>query len=142
MFYQMITRARDHWLATPGCTAKELIAYAEKAGQMRDAQIDAIKTYLFLKIGCDCRPLSCLFQEGCFNTLNLQTVELSSSTRTYLEEHPAAAALLEYASLKNDAREQVSQKLEEQIRKAPESIDYCQFFRDAFYGGFIYRLPV
>lgn len=146
MFYQMITRARDRWLATPGCTAKELIAYAEKAGQMRDAQIDAIKTYLFLKIGCDCRPLSCLFQEGCFNTLNLQTVELSSSTRTYLEEHPAAAALLEYASLKNDTREQVSQKLEEQIRKAPESIDYCQFFRDAFYGvsytDYLFSLPM
>lgn len=43
MFYQMIARARDRWLAASECMVKELIAYVEKAGQMRDAQIDAIK---------------------------------------------------------------------------------------------------
>lgn len=118
----------------------------EKAGQMRDAQIDAIKTYLFLKISCDCRPIAQLFQEGHFNTLDLQTIELSSATRSYMEEHPAAAALLEYVSLNNDTGEQVSKRLEEQIRKAPESIDYCQFFHDAFYGisytDYLFSLPM
>ena len=49
MFYQMITNARNRWLASPECTVINLIAYIEHAGQMRDAQIDAIKTYLFLK---------------------------------------------------------------------------------------------
>lgn len=146
MFYHMITNARDRWLASSACTVKELITYMEKAGQMRDAQIDAIKTYLFLKISCDCRPIAQLFQEGYFNTLDLQAIELSSATRSYMEEHPAAAALLEYASLNNDAGEQVSKRLEEQIRKAPESIDYCQFFHDAFYGisytDYLFSLPM
>lgn len=49
MFYQMITNARNRWLASPECTVINLLAYIEHAGQMRDAQIDAIKTYLFLK---------------------------------------------------------------------------------------------
>lgn len=146
MFYRMITDARNRWLASDNCTVKDLIAYIESAGQMRDAQIDAIKTYLFLKIGCDCKPFARLFSEGRFNTLDLQTVELSTSTRTYLEEHFGAAALLEYACLKNGAGEQVSQKLEQQIRTAPERIDYQRFFHDAFYGvsytDYLFSLPM
>ena len=146
MFHQMITNARNRWLASSDCTVKDLIAYIENSGQMRDAQIDAIKTYLFLKISCDCQPLSDLFQAGQFNTLDLQTVELSAATRSYIEGHPEAAALLEYASLKNDSGEQVSPKLEEQIRKAPESIDYRRFFRDTFYGvsytDYLFSLPM
>ena len=146
MFYHMITNTRNRWFASFDCPVRELITYIESTGQMRDAQIDAIKTYLFLKIACDCKPLSNLFQEGYFNTMDLQTVELSGRTRTYLETHPAAAALLEYASLRNDAGEQVSKKLEEQIRKAPESIDYNRFFHDAFYNvhytDYLFSLPM
>ncbi len=146
MFYRMITNARNRWLASSSCSVKDLIAYIETAGQMRDAQIDAIKTYFFLKIDCDCKPLSPLFQEGHFNTVDLDTLELSDPVRTYLKTHPAAAALLEYASLKNDSGEQVSKKLEEQIRKAPENIDYRQFFHDAFYGvsytDYLFSLPM
>ena len=81
MFYHMITNARDRWLESSACTVKDLIWYAERAGQMRDAQIDAIKTYLFLKIACDCKPIAQLFQEGYFNTLDLQVIELSTITR-------------------------------------------------------------
>lgn len=115
MFYQMITNARNCWLTSDNCTVKDLVAYIESTSQMRDAQIDAIKTYLFLKIGCDCKPLSRLFSEGYFNTLDLQTVELAAAPKAYLEEHPEAVALLEYARLKNDTGEQVSQKLEELV---------------------------
>ena len=42
MFYQMITNARDRWFASSECSAKGIIAYIEKANQMRDAQVDAI----------------------------------------------------------------------------------------------------
>ena len=146
MFHRMITNARNRWLASSDCSAKDLIAYIETSGQMRDAQVEAIKTYLFLKIDCNCKPLSLLFQEGRFNTLDLDAVELSGTARTYLESHPAAAALLEYASLENDSGEQVSKKLAEQIRKAPESIDYHRFFHDAFYGisytDYLFSLPM
>ena len=146
MLYRMITAARNRWLVSDNCTVKGLITYIETTGQMRDAQVEAIKTYLFLKIGCNCAPLSHLFREGYFNTLDLQTAELSAAARTYLEGHPAAVALLEYACLRNDAGEPVSQKLEQQIRKAPESIDSHRFFHDAFYGvsyaDYLFSLPM
>lgn len=146
MFYRMITNARDRWFSSSACTAREIIKYIEQAGQMRDAQVDAIKTYLFLKIACGCAPLSQLFCQGAFNTLDLEQAEISSNTRDFLTAHPAAAALFEYARLKNDSGEQVSEKLEKQIRKGPESIDYETFFREAFYGvsytDYLFSLPM
>lgn len=146
MFYKMIERARDRWYASAECTANDLVDYMVKQGQMRDAQIDAIKTYLYLKIACESRPLAELFRQGTFNTLSLDDVELSSKVREYLCTHQAAAALFEYACLKNSAGEQVSRKLEQQIRKDPESIDYYAFFRKAFYGvtytDYLFSLPM
>lgn len=113
---------------------------------MRDAQIEAIKVYLFLKIGCECKPLEFLFRYGCFNSINLNDIELSTATREYLEENPAATALFEYSRLTNDKGEQVSEKLEKQIKKDPSSIDYDAFFRTAFYGvsytDYLFSLPM
>ena len=84
--------------------------------------VEAIKTYLFLKIKCQNQPLSNLFVNGTFNNLNLDEIEISNNLREYLKSHPAAAALYEYASLKNDKGVQLSEKIIKQIKKAPESI--------------------
>ena len=35
------------------CVVSELISYIERQHKMRDAQIESIKTYLFLKIECE-----------------------------------------------------------------------------------------
>lgn len=146
MFYKMIEKKRNLWLTSDACTVKDLLGYIQNKAQLRDAQIDAIKTYLYLKIACASRPLAELFIQGEFNTLALEDVELSSKVRSYLILHPEAAALFEYACLKNEAGEQVSEKLEKQIRKEPESIDYRRFFRDAFYGlsytDYLFSLPM
>ena len=146
MFYKMIETKRNEWLASETCTVKAVIDYIVKTGQMRDAQVEAIKTYLFLKIACGCKPLAELFCEGAFNTLDLNDLEVSHSTRKYLKENKAAAALFEYACLTNDAGEQVSPRLEQQIRKEPESIDCHAFFHKAFYDlsytDYLFSLPM
>lgn len=146
MFYKMIETKRNEWLASETCTVKAVIDYIVKTGQMRDAQVEAIKTYLFLKIACGCKPLAELFCEGAFNTLDLDDSEVSHSTREYLKVNKAAAALFEYACLTNDAGEQVSPKLEQQIRKEPESIDCHAFFHKAFYDlsytDYLFSLPM
>ena len=146
MFYKMIEAKRNEWLASETCTVKAVIDYIVKTGQMRDAQVEAIKTYLFLKIACGCKPLAELFCEGAFNTLDLDDSEVSHSTRKYLKENKAAAALFEYACLTNDAGEQVSPRLEQQIRKEPESIDCHAFFHKAFYDlsytDYLFSLPM
>ena len=92
MFYKMINTARDRWYNSENCTVSNLIEYITQKGQMRDAQIEAIKTYLYLKIGCDNKPLEYLFKNGAFNNLNLNEIELSGTTRNFLENEPAAAA--------------------------------------------------
>ena len=112
MFYKMIENKCKEWYNSEQCTVRNLIEYIEKTGQMRDAQIEAIKTYLFLKIGCENKPLNFLFSHGIFNNLNLNDIEVSNNVREYLEENPAAAALYEYSCITNDAGEQVSEKLE------------------------------
>ena len=46
----------------------------------------------------------------------------------------------------NDKGEQVSEKLEKQIKKDPTGIDYDEFFRNAFYGvsytDYLFSLPM
>ncbi len=146
MFYKMIERMRDRWYASSDCTVTDLVGYMIQRGHLRDAQIEAIKTYLYLKIACKCQPLKKLFCQGAFNSMDLDSLEISKSTREYLKSKKSAAALLEYACLTNDAGVQVSPKLEKQITKAPESIDYDQVFRDAFYGvtytDYLFSLPM
>ncbi len=146
MFYKMISNARDLWYKSQECTINSLVEYIIKTGQMRDAQIEAIKTYLFLKIACENKPLHILFSSGKFNTLNLDSLEISNTTREYLKSHASAAALYEYSTLENDKHEKVSEKLEEQIKKSPDTIDYESFFADAFYGvnytDYLFSLPM
>lgn len=146
MFYKMIEIARDRWYTSSCCTATSIIKYIESNGMMRDAQTDAIKTYLYLKIACEGQPLVDLFQAGKFNTLDLDSIELSSSLRQYLQNNKAAAALFEYACLKNEKGEQVSEKLEYAIKKTPEEINYAQFFQGVFYGvsytDYLFSLPM
>ncbi len=146
MFYKMIEAKCNEWYSSPDCTIKSMIEYIKKTGQMRDAQIEAIKIYLYLKIACGCKPLASLFQSGAFNSLDLNSMELSTAAREHLKEDAAAAALLQYACLKNDKGEQVSAMLAEQIKRAPSSIDYNGFFRDAFYGvsytDYLFSLPM
>lgn len=146
MFDKMIENKRNQWLSSAECTITPLIDYIVKTGQMRDAQIEAIKTYLFLKIACEDKPLATLFKKGVFNSLDLNALELSQSTREYLLSNPSAAALFEYACMKNDNDEQVSVQLEKTIKKAPESIDYNKVWNDIFYGvsytDYLFSLPM
>ncbi len=146
MFYKMVENASNRWYASAECTITSMVDYIESKGMLRDVQISAIKTYLFLKIACESRPLADLFSEGKFNTLDLDSVEISNTVRRYLEQNPAVAALFEYSCLKNDKGEQVSKKLEEFIKKTPEDVDCKKFFRDAFYGvsytDYLFSLPM
>jgi len=142
MFYQMIEKARDKWLASDDCTIKDLVHYMEKKGQLRDVQIEAIKTYLFLKIACNNNPLSQLFIEGKFNSIMIPDLEeepLGISARKYLQENPSALALYEYAK-------HYSMQIVKQIQDKPQSINYNEFWNKVFYGvsytEYLFSLPM
>lgn len=142
----MIEKKMNSWYMSPDCSVKELVDYIVKTNQMRDAQIEAIKTYLYLKIACNNRPLYELFSAGAFNNLDISELELKNSIKDYLKANPAAAALYEYATLKNDSGEQVSTKIENQIKTDPRIIDYKAFFSEAFYSvtysDYLFSLPM
>lgn len=146
MFYKMIEKKRDAWYKSPECTVKDLVSYIISTNQMRDAQVDAIKTYLFLKIACESKPLASLFISGAFNNIDISEQELKDSVKEKLKKNPAAAALYEYACLTNDQGEQVSKSLEKQIKADPSSIDYHAFFRNVFYNvsytDYLFSLPM
>ena len=146
MFYKMIERARDRWYASQGCTVTDLVGYMIQQGHLRDAQIEAIKTYLFLKIACGNEPLHRLFSSGKFNSLNLNDLEISNKVREYFATYPAAAALYEYSCLTNNADEMLAAKLAKQIRTDVDGINYKQFFYKAFYEvsytDYLFSLPM
>ncbi|HOO25136.1 MAG TPA: DEAD/DEAH box helicase family protein [Clostridiales bacterium] len=146
MFYEMISKKRDEWLASDDCQIKSLMNYIVSTGKMRDAQTDAIATYLFLKIACDNKPLSRLFYSGTFNSLDVQELELRESTRSFLNNNPGAIALLEYASLTDDNDEMISPKVVKKIKESPASIDYKSVFETLFYNvsytDYLFSLPM
>lgn len=146
MFYKMIERSRDRWYASPNCPVTDLINYMIGRGHLRDAQIEAIKTYLFLKIECGNEPLHRLFSSGKFNSLNLDELEISNTVREFLAANPAAAALYEYACLTDNADEMLAAKLAKQIRTDTDGIQYKQFFYKAFYEAsytdYLFSLPM
>ncbi len=115
-------------------------------GYMRDAQIEAIKTYLYLKIACDNRSLLSLFCGGKFNSANLEELEISQSFRQYLVAHPAAQALFEYSGIKDSAGQPVAKGLANHIKSNFEAIDFAGCLRRIFYEvdypEYIFSLPM
>ena len=146
MFYRLITPKRDEWLHSEDCAIRELLSYIIKRGKMRDAQLDAIKTYLFLKIACRNRPLWELFVNGTFNSLDLRTIPLTTDARNVLTTNKAAVALLEYARLKDKNGRQLAAALEAYIKEHATEIDYEGIFKKIFYDvaytDYLFSLPM
>lgn len=146
MFYKLIKKKCDEWMDSPDCTIRELIQYIYAQNKMRDAQIEAIKIYLFLKIACGNRPLWELFSDGCFNSLDFNTMELTVEARSILTTNKAAAALLEYALLKDKNGNQLAPELEKVIKSQSGRINYEDTFKKIFYGvnytDYLFSLPM
>lgn len=146
MFYKIIEKKREEWLSSPSCVITDLISYIEHQHKMRDAQIESIKTYLFLKIECQNRPLWELFASGKFNYTNVDNLEVNRVTREVLESNPAALALWEYASISDENGNVNSPKILEAIKKSPDSIDYVSVIKDLFsnvsYPDYLFSIPM
>lgn len=146
MFYQLIQNKRDLWFQSPDCTVRDLVDYIYQRGMMRDAQIDAIKTYLYLKIACQGQPLWKLFAEGKFNVTDVDAEEINVEARDTLMQNPAALALYQYSRQKDRNGTQIAPELEQFIRQHAREIDYEQVLKDIFYGvtysDYLFSLPM
>ena len=149
MFYNIITNKRNEWLSHANCPALPLITYIEQKGKMRDAQVDAIKTYLYLKIECQNLPLAVLFKQGKFNTLShddIDNMQLSAVARRVFKESPAAVALYEFASLKDEKGKPIADALRKAVMEEPQNIDFDSIFHRIFnrvnYPDYVFSLPM
>lgn len=146
MFYKIIERKRDEWLSSQDCVVSDLIYYIQRQHKMRDAQIDSIKTYLFLKIECKNRPLWELFASGVFNSTDVDSLEVNRTTREVLQSNPTALALWEYAAIHDEKGNVNSPKIIAEIKQAPNSIDYQKVIKELFfnvsYPDYLFSIPM
>lgn len=146
MFYQLIEKKRNEWLASKECTITDLLHYIEQRGMMRDAQLEAIKTYLFLKIACQNQPLWQLFVNGYFNDTNIDQIELTEAARQIFNTNKAAVALFQYSRLKDKGGRQLAPELEQFIKQNADAIDYEAVFKKIFYDvtytDYLFSLPM
>lgn len=146
MFYHLIQKKRDAWYQSSNCTVHDVVDYIQKRGMMRDAQIDAIKTYLFLKIACRNRPLWRLFADGVFNDTDVDAEEINTEARETMKNNPAALALYQYSRQKDRNGRQIAPELELFIRHHAQEIDAEQVLKDIFYGvsyaDYLFSLPM
>lgn len=147
MLFKMINKARDKWFQSNDCTVQELIDYMYNKGEMRDSQIDAIKTYLFLKIKCQNKPLYQCMIEGLFNEeIDISQLELKDSTKNILREQKEALALYEYSSLTDENGNRIFELLNNEIKSNAENIDFKRAIKNMFnnqnYVNYLFSLPM
>ena len=146
MFYKIIEKKRNEWLSSADCVVSDLISYIERQHKMRDAQIESIKTYLFLKIECENRPLWELVASGKFNTTNVDQLEVNKATRDTLASNQAALAMWEYASQLDEKSNIYCPEITNAIKKSPSSIDYVGVIKSLFfnvsYPDYLFSIPM
>ncbi len=146
MFYQLIQNKRDQWFQSSDCTVRDIVDYIYRRGMMRDAQVDAIKTYLYLKIACGGQPLWKLFAEGKFNVTDVDAEEISAEARDTMMKNPAALALYQYSRQKDRNGRQMAPELEQFVRHHARELDGEQVLKDIFYGvtysDYLFSLPM
>lgn len=117
-----------------------------KRGLLRDAQLESIKTFLFLKLECENKPLWKLMFEGKFNSLNIDELPLTTSTRNFFTVHKEAVALYEYAIEKKDDGSINAPALASLIINYPDQIDYEKVIKDLLYNttyvDYLFSIPM
>lgn len=149
MFYKLIKSKRDQWLSQSDCPVLNLVKYIDGKGKMRDAQVDAIKTYLFLKIACGNKPLAELLKSGHLNSLtdsDIDNLPMSAESRQTIKLNPAAIALYEFASSTDDQGNVIAPQLATSILRKPKKIDFDALIDKIFYGvsysDYVFSLPM
>jgi len=133
MLHYIIQQKKNEWLQSEDCTIRDLVKYIRDKGHLRDTQIEAIETYLFLKIQGQNKPLWQLFSEGFFtNGPDLAKLDINQIAREYLTQNKNAFALFDFARQKNGNGTYIPE-LEKLIKANPASLDYDTIIKSIFY---------
>ncbi len=111
----------------------DLITYIRITGNLRDTQIEAIETYLYLKIEGQNKPLWQLFAEGFFlDGTDLNKLNINQYTRDFLINNVSALALFEFARQKV-GNTILLPELAALITNSPETLNYETVIKSLFY---------
>ena len=134
MLNELIQRRKDEWLLKP-TAVHGLLSHIKSQSRLRDTQIEAIETYLYLKIAGDNKPLWQLFSEGFFtDDIDLNQLNINKTSREFLESRPAAKALYEFAIRKDTDGKESLPEIAQQILENPRDLDYEKIIQAIFYG--------
>jgi len=146
MLHQIIAHHKNAWLQSPDCTVSHLLEYVNEACYFRDTQLEAIETYLFLKIAGENKPLWQLFADGFFIEIEANwTQGLSAQTEIYLKNNIPALALYQFANQKLNNQGLIP-ALAQQLETEPDKTDAVKIIKELFYGlsypDFLFSLPM
>lgn len=147
MLHNIINIKKNEWLNSKDCTAKSILNYIRSKGELREPQIQAIETYLFLKIKGENKPLWKLFSEGFFIHKNedLSKLNINQLARDRLNSDVSALALYDYSKFKVNGSTLLPE-LEKLIIDKPNELDYIKFIKSIFYNveysDFLFSLPM
>ena len=98
MIHPFITAQKNRWLAQADCPARDVLGYMRQQGKLRAAQLDAVETYLFLKLAGQNRPLWQLIAQGFFAQHDdLAKLHISQILRDELHTNTALKGLFDLA---------------------------------------------
>ena len=147
MVHSVIQQAAAAWSHAQDCPLRAQLDYMRRVGGLRPVQIEAVETYLFLKVACGNRPLHEVFSSGLLNTLDPDTLRVPQAVREHLASHPDTLALLQFASQTvAGGRGVLAPALRARLEDEPQSIDASAVFSDLFYGvpysDYLFSLPM
>ncbi len=146
MLNNIIEHKKREWLLSNDCPVKDLVQYMKDKRNLRDTQIQAIETYLFLKIEGQNKPLWQVFSEGFFtNGTDLSKLNINQQARDFLQANQKAYALFDFSRQKNGSSNLLP-KLEKLIIEKPTELDYDQIIKNVFhkvdYADYLMSLPM
>ncbi|TAG03287.1 MAG: hypothetical protein EAZ44_06215 [Cytophagia bacterium] len=139
MFQKIIEQKKTEWLNSNQNTIQEVINYIKQKNKLRLPQVEAIQTYLFLKIAGQNKPLWKLISEGFFATnINLNNEPLTEKQRNLLQNNTAALSLYELKTM--------FPILKNVVLESDENVDFeaiiKKFFYDINYTDYLFSLPM
>lgn len=142
MLYKIIQNKVNKWYQSDECKIKNIINYIINQGNLRDAQIEAIKLYLFFKIYCKNKSLVELFCKGYFlENIDLDELPLIKDFNIFLKDNLAARQLYEL-SLLDENYDDLKKIIEEKYKEIDFEEIFNNFFNNISYANYIYSLPM
>ncbi|TAG33222.1 MAG: hypothetical protein EAZ34_08020 [Polaromonas sp.] len=142
MIEPLIAAQARAWLAKPGCAARPLLAYMRSTGKLRDVQVAALQTYLFLLLEGQNQSLPQLWQQGTFvkpARHDGPRSRMPQIARDTFAHNPAAHTWYQLLQAQQPA---VASWLEENA----DQPDYAALTQQLFYGwqntDYVFSLPM